>query len=66
MNLAELLTLCRKHLAAAQMESSARLCLADAVALHDAGDFQAAKQRALRSLKFSVGVFHPDFRRAAT
>lgn len=60
----QVLALARKHLGGA-MESSARLCLADAVALLDAGDLEGAKARALKSLKFSVGVFHADFRRAA-
>jgi hypothetical protein len=47
------------------MESSARLCLADAIELYDAGDFEAAKRRALKSLAYSIGICHPDYRRAA-
>lgn len=44
-------------------EASARLCLADAVKLYDAGDYEAAQRRALKSLAYSVGVFHPDYHR---
>jgi hypothetical protein len=65
MTVLQILALARKHLGAGSMESSARLCLADAVALADAGDLGAAKSRALRSLQFSVGMFHADFIRAA-
>lgn len=54
----------RKNLGG-QMESSARLCLADAIALYDAGNYEAAKVRALKSLAYSVGIFHPAYRKAA-
>ena len=54
----------RKNLGG-QMESSARLCLADAIALYDAGNYDAAKVRALKSLSYSVGIFHPAYRKAA-
>lgn len=47
------------------MESSARLCLADAIALYDAGNKEAAKLRALKSLAYSVGILSPVYRRAA-
>lgn len=55
----------RKHLGSGQMDSSARLCLADAIALQADGDLDAAKARALRSLAYSVGIFHPDYVKAA-
>ena len=61
MSLHQLLALARKHLA----NDSARLCLADAVALADKGDWEFAKRRALRSLLHSVGAFHADYQRAA-
>lgn len=51
----------RKHCGAGTMESSARLCLADAVSLYELGDFKHAGQRALKSLAYSVGVFHADY-----
>ncbi len=58
-------TLARKHLGKGEMESSARLCLADSIELSDLGDFKSASERALKSLAYSVGVFHPDYKRAA-
>jgi hypothetical protein len=60
----QILTLARKHLGG-MMESSARLCLADAIRLFDDGDLQYAKQRALKSLQYSVGMFHADYRKAS-
>lgn len=65
MTVQQVIALARKHLGCGSMESSARLCLSDAVSLHDAGDLSAAKNRALRSLQFSVGIFHADFIRAS-
>lgn len=43
------------------MESSARLCLADAVQLYDRGDYTRAREQAVRSLRYSVGVFSPIY-----
>lgn len=60
----KILALARKHLGGV-MESSARFCLAEAVARYDDGDLDAARRCALDSLKYSVGVFHADYRRAA-
>lgn len=66
MNAALTLTLARKHVADnAVNESSARLCLADAVALYDATQYGDAANRAVKSLAYSVGVFHIDYKRAA-
>lgn len=64
MTAANTIAAARKNLGGV-MESSARLCLADAIALFDAGDLVAAKARALKSLSYSVGVFHPDYAKAA-
>jgi hypothetical protein len=61
---AEVIRQARKHLGG-EMESSARLCLADAIALYDADEMDAAKERALKSLAYSVGVFHPVYVRSA-
>lgn len=47
------------------MESSARVCLEDAVKLADAGEFCYARQRALKALAYSVGMFHPDYQAVA-
>jgi hypothetical protein len=66
MNTENAIILARKHVGnGAAMDSSARLCLADAVALADRGELEYAKARAVKSLGYSVGVFHADYKRAA-
>ena len=66
MCLDQILILCRKHLGnGAAMESSARLCLADAICLKDKGEFEYARQRAIKSLAYSVGISHADYQKAA-
>lgn len=42
-------------------ELSARLCLADAIKALDAGDYETAQRRALKSLAYTVGIMHPDY-----
>ena len=64
MVLDQVLAMARKHLGG-DMESSARLCLADAIALRDAGDYEHAKKRALDSLSYSIGILHADYAKAA-
>ena len=64
MNVDAVMALAVKHLGSG-MESSARVALADAVELRDAYRYEDARNRALRSLQYSVGVFHPDYQRAA-
>lgn len=64
MNANQVMILARKNLGGS-IESSARLCLADAVQLFDAGDHEGAKARALKSLQFSVGFNHADFHKAS-
>ena len=65
-SLDSLLIAARKHVGnGAAMESSARACLADAVRANDSGDLDAARMWALKSLAYSVGVFHDDHRRFA-
>ena len=60
------ITLARRHVANnAANEGSARLCLADAVALYDRGQFDDAKRRACTSLAYSVSCFHNDYKRAS-
>lgn len=56
--------LARKHLGSGAMESSARICLEDAMALNERGLLDLARARALKSIAYSVGVFHADYRRA--
>ena len=66
MNANQIITLARKHVAnGAVMESSARGCLADAIAQFDLGNEGYAKMWALKTLAYSVGVFHQDYKRAA-
>jgi uncharacterized protein (UPF0332 family) len=60
----QILALARKHLGG-DMETSARLCLADAVKLYDEGEYEYAKKRALASLSYSVGIFHADYQKAS-
>lgn len=54
----------RKYLGG-QMESSARLCLADAIRSYDAGDYKAARTRAVASLRYSVGILSPIYQKHA-
>lgn len=62
----ETIRLARKNLGnGAAMESSARLCLADAVALFDAQRYADAHARALKALSYSVGILHADYARAS-
>ena len=76
----QILDLARKHLGnGAAMDSSARSCVADAeyqlegaADAERAGDFGAANRKravargwAVRSLKYSVGIFHADYVAAA-
>lgn len=48
-----------------QLASSAALCAQDALACFNAGDFAHAFSRARESLRYSVGVFHPDYAKVA-
>ena len=65
MNTDTILTLARKHLGNnAVMESSARLCLETAIQQYDYGQVETAKMWAIKSLSYSVGVFHADYKRA--
>lgn len=60
------IVLARKHIGnGAAMESSARSCLADAIAQFDAGKAESALMWAKKSLSYSVGVFHDDYRKVA-
>ncbi len=65
MTVQQIIALARKHVGAnPSMESSARLCLFDAVTCNDEADYPAAKRRALQSLAYSIGVFHRDYKKA--
>ena len=60
----EVVALAKMHLHEARMMSSAALCLHDAETLMLAGDHKFARSRAQKSLKYSVGILHPDYQRA--
>lgn len=60
MNLEPVIVAARKHLGG-KMESSARLCLEDAIRHRDAGQWELAASRALKSLAYSVGIFAPAY-----
>lgn len=58
----QVIFLASKHVADSKVhESSACVCLADAINLYDDGDYQFARSRAVRSLEYSVGLFHNDY-----
>ena len=60
----EVIVLARKHVSnGAIQETSARFCLADAVARYDEGEYLSAYRWAVRSLQYSVGIFHPDYKK---
>lgn len=61
LNITEVLALAEKHIGEGRMVSSARLCLEDARSLADKGHPILAHVRAMRSLQYSVGMFHPDY-----
>jgi hypothetical protein len=60
----QILALARKHLGG-DMETSARLCLHDAVNLKNKGDMTYCRKRALDSLRFSIGILHQDYIKAS-
>lgn len=61
----EVLNLAAFHAGRGGMISSAKLALDDAIRLMTIERFDLARRRALKSLAYSVGVFHPDYQRAA-
>ena len=58
------LSLAEQHLGKGVMQSSAQLCADDSRALIAKGRHKHAALRALRSLEYSVGGFHPDCAKA--
>lgn len=56
--------LARKHIGnGALMESSARACLTDALRAVERDDYRAAHMWAVKSLGYSVGIFHADYQK---
>ena len=53
----------RRHLGLGVMDSSARVCLADALACRERGDLEAAYIRGMKSLAYSVGIGSLVYRR---
>jgi len=64
MNTNEVIILARKHLGSGDMVS-ARLRLSAAIQLHEEEHYTRARASALRSIAYSVGHFHEDYRRAS-
>lgn len=60
----EVIELARKHQNKGSMATSAQLCLSDAEHLVNTQRANYARERALTSLMYSVGVFHPDYKAA--
>lgn len=66
MNTRDILNLVRRHIGnGAAMDSSARSCLEDASVAEALGEYTYARQWALRSLSYSVGIFHEDYQAVA-
>ena len=57
--------LAEKHLGTGSMISSSELCLHDAITCLADGRGDYARRRALKSLQYSVGLFHEDYKRAS-
>ena len=56
------LRLARKHVHEGTMNSSVRFAMAEAIAASDRGDLEAAIQWSAKSLSYSVGVGHRDYK----
>jgi len=62
MTIESIIALCHKHMSC----TSSQHCLCQALALLGRGDpYGSARMWAIKSLAYSVGVFHPDYQLAA-
>jgi hypothetical protein len=57
----DFITIAKSHIGKGDMVSSAQLCCDDAYALFMEQKFDQAKERALKSIAYSVGIFHEDY-----
>ena len=64
MNANQVIELAEKNIANAALIGSAKLCLQDAKDCLAKGDEGYAFNRALKSLQYSIGIFHPDYKAA--
>lgn len=64
MPLHEIISLARAHVGDSRESSSAALCLRDAEWCVTQGMQQNARKRAIQSLEFSLGMFHPLVQKA--
>ena len=65
MNVQKAIILARKHVGnGAEMESSARFCLAEAIEADNRGFSDQAAYWACKSLTYSVGIFAGDYKAA--
>lgn len=70
MNSFEVIELARKHVnndsatQSSATQSSALSCLREAEALQAQGKCVHARNRAVKSLQYSVGILHPDYKAA--
>lgn len=61
----KILILARKHLGSGYMEDSARIAMQDAIFWKNNDNDELCRYRALKSLKFSLGIHHKDYIRAS-
>ena len=57
--------LARKHVHEGTMNSSVRHCLAEALEAQEREDYDVAHMWACKSLAYSVGICHPDYKAAS-
>lgn len=65
MTTAEILALAASNVGQGALVSSAALCLDDAIRLAAKGDARHANRRALASISYSLGLFHPITKQVA-
>jgi hypothetical protein len=61
MTVDEIIAIAEMHVNSGLMASSAKFALYEAKALAAEGEYEFARRRALKSLAYSVGGFHPDY-----